>query len=185
VQCGALVRRAGQRHQMHMSNIARNPLEPTYDYSDAMGEAVLQLVAQGKSLVDIGKLPGYPGAGTVMGWLQREPDFAQAMQLANAARAEYLVDEALSIADDSSQDYQYKTMRDGRQELVYNHEHPARAKLRVQARQWIAARLDRNAWGDKSHVSIDQRILTVNLTDEEIDKRLAAAQARLLELNPE
>lgn len=46
-----------------------------------------------------------------------------------------------------------------------------RSRVRIQARQWVAARLDRKAWGDKVEVKLDANV--------SISDALAAADARL------
>lgn len=50
-----------------------------------------------------------------------------------------------------------------------------RSRLRIQARQWLAARLDRKAWGDKVEVKLDANV--------SISDALAAADARLRPLS--
>jgi hypothetical protein len=109
-------------------------------------------------------------------------EFAEALELASAIKADLLVEQAQDIADDASQDYKDVTRRDGRVERVLDAEHVNRSKLRVHIRQWAATRLSRKAWGDAKQIDIDATLSVQNLTDEEIDRRLLAANARLIEI---
>lgn len=58
---------------------------------------------------------------------------------------EALVDEILDIADDGSQDYIVN--KDGK--VVANIEHIHRARLRIDTRKWLAAKLCPRLYGDK------------------------------------
>lgn len=56
-------------------------------------------------------------------------------------------------------------------ELAESDPDPARARNRIAVRQWIAARVARDAWGDRVDVSVDQRV--------SITAALDAAEGRL------
>src|SRR4051794_16693229 len=63
---------------------------------------------------------------------------------ARAAQADHFADEIIAIADDTSGDW---IERDG--ELMVNHEHIQRSRLRVDARKWLMARMAPKKYGDK------------------------------------
>jgi hypothetical protein len=69
-------------------------------------------------------------------------------------QADYLADQILEIADDSSNDT-VKFMKDGIQQEMENKEWVNRSKLRVEARKWIASKLKPKKYGDK--LEVDQK----------------------------
>lgn len=81
---------------------------------------------------------------------------------AREQQADFLADEIIQIADDSSNDT--KTIIKGDEAIeVENTEWTNRSKLRVEARKWIAAKLKPKKYGDK--VEIDNQISINKLPD--------------------
>jgi len=154
-------------------------------YSEAMGQLVVDAIAGGLSLIAVCALPGFPTPRTLRKWCREYPEFERDVTTAEHIRAERLIDEALDIADDSSGDYVTVTRKDGREERVFEHEHASRAKLRVEMRKWIASKLHRRVWGDSKQVDISAKILTINLTDDELDRQLLQAADKLRVINPQ
>lgn len=87
----------------------------------------------------------WPNPDTIYQWRKAHKDFSEQYTRAKQAQIEVLVDDMLSIADDSSNDY--VTNDEG--EPVINHEHLQRAKLRIDTRKWLAAKLCPRLYGDK------------------------------------
>ena len=154
-------------------------------YSEAMGRLVVDAIAGGLSPIAVCALPGFPTPRTLRQWCREYPEFERDVTTAEHIRAERLIDEALAIADDTSGDYVTVARRDGREEQVFDHEHASRAKLRVEVRKWIASKLNRRAWGDSKQVDINAKILTINLTDDELDRQLQQAADRLRAIDPQ
>jgi hypothetical protein len=77
--------------------------------------------------------------------LRDHPEFAEQYTRAREIQADKLFDEILEIADERETDTILTV--DGR-ELV-NHDAIARAKLRVDARKWMAGKLRPKVYGDK------------------------------------
>jgi hypothetical protein len=69
-------------------------------------------------------------------------------------QADFLADQIIEIADDSSKDT-IKFMKDGQQQEMENKEWVNRSKLRVEARKWIASKLKPKKYGDK--LEVDQK----------------------------
>lgn len=95
---------------------------------------------------------------TIIRWCDTHPELAEHYARAKEQQADYLAEQILEIADDSSQDY--KTIeRDGEMIEVVDHEHIQRSKLRVDTRKWIAAHLRPKRWGEKLEVEGTVRLL--------------------------
>lgn len=90
--------------------------------------------------------PHWPNQNTICEWRIKNPTFGDQYARAKEQQVEALVDEILDIADDSSQDY--IEGKDGK--LIANTEHINRARLRIDSRKWLAAKLVPRLYGDKS-----------------------------------
>jgi hypothetical protein len=67
-------------------------------YSRELGEAICARLANGESLVAIGRDADMPCCGTVYGWLNRHAEFADLYAQARQAQADYYFDEAREVA---------------------------------------------------------------------------------------
>ena len=154
------------------------------DYSPALAHLVVLSIAGGQTLTATCSQPGFPSPWVLRRWCRENPELAEDIQTAQYVRAHVLVDEAQAIADDATGDYRTVTRRDGRQEEVFDHENVARSKLKVDVRKWIAGKLNRAAWGESKQIDIDAKVLTVSLSEEQLDKRLHAATEKLRTIAP-
>ena len=68
--------------------------------------------------------------------------------MAATAREESIWDEILEIADDASQDYKL-VVKGGERRWVFDQEHLQRAKLRIDSRKWMLAKLSPKKYGDR------------------------------------
>lgn len=93
-----------------------------------------------------------PSTQTFYIWLQ---DIEKSKQYARATeiRADAIFDEIIEIADDSSRDEIELEDRI----IVENREFINRSRLRVDARKWIASKLNPKKYGDKSFQDITVR----------------------------
>ena len=147
-----------------------------------MGLHVCERLAGGEALTRICKRPGFPDLSVIYQWADTSPEFAELFEQARRMYAATLVDQAVDIADDDGGDWRDVVRKDGTVERVFNHEHATRSKLRVDVRKWVAGKMDRHTYGESKQVDINAKIMTINLTDEELDKRLAAASAKLIDV---
>lgn len=92
-------------------------------------------LATGKSILDVGKLEGYPSADSIYRQMHRDAAFATAIARARDAGQDHEADICVSMADKATvEDHQV-------------------VKLRIWARQWRAAKLAPKRYGDKvAHV---------------------------------
>lgn len=112
-------------------------------YSQKIAEEICDRLMQGESLRQIcaGQQP--PAARrTILYWLAQKQEFRQLYMAAREVQADLLADEILAIADQNGDDWLKKSKRgSGEEQWVLNTEHVQRAKLRIDARKWLIARL--------------------------------------------
>lgn len=85
-----------------------------------------------------------------LNWLNDKPEFLASYTRAKEQQADFLAEEIIEIADDSSNDTKV-VYKDGKPTEVENTEWVSRSKLRVEARKWAAAKLKPKKYGDKMH----------------------------------
>jgi hypothetical protein len=120
------------------------------DYSIDVAVKLCELVASGEKLVDICKPADMPARSTVYLWFAKYPTFMDMYTRAREERGDLYADEIVDIADTESD--------------------PNKARVRIDARKWAAAKLNQKSYGDK--VTVDGN-LTMKLTDDQLDARLA------------
>lgn len=117
-------------------------------FTQEVADAICDGLVEGNSLRSICKADSMPSAATVCRWLGSHDAFREQYARAREAQADTLFDEILDIADDNSRDS--KTVgREGEEYEVCNTEFVQRAKLRVDARRWMAGKLQPKKYGDK------------------------------------
>ncbi len=124
----------------------RKPGRPTR-YTEAIAVKICRHLAEGESLRKISKDTAMPAISTVMGWLfdGKHADFSEQYARARDLQADKLFDEALEIADETSDDW--IRAEDGKK--ILDHEHVQRSRLRVDTRRWAAGKLAPTRYGDK------------------------------------
>jgi hypothetical protein len=88
---------------------------------------------------------------TFRAWLDADAEFSKRYARATEQRADAIFEDMLDIADDGSRDYE--ASEDGG--IVVNHDHIARARLRIDARKWMLAKMRPKKYGDKLELSGD------------------------------
>lgn len=111
-----------------------------------LGEAICSAIADGMSLRAVLARPGMPSKSMVMRWLadERYIEFRDQYACAREDLADKLADEILQIADDGSND----TFLYANGNVKVNHDVIARARLQIDARKWLAAKLAPKKYGD-------------------------------------
>lgn len=121
-------------------------------YTIEMVTKLCERIANGESLRKICESDDMPSKPTATRWLV-EPDKDEFRKLYDAARlaqADLYFDEIIEIADDGTRDYQVGA--DGKEAI--DHDHVQRSRLRVDARKWAIARMNRTKYGER----VDNRI---------------------------
>jgi hypothetical protein len=139
------------------------------DYTKELVEEICDKIATGS--MGLKKLckenTHWPSHETIYQWLRKHESFADLYTKAKKDQVRALVEDILDISDDSSRDTTYK--ENGEEAL--DREWVARARLRVDTRKWIAAKLVPRMYGDN--------MLARELADEiEEFKRLLEGKAR-------
>jgi hypothetical protein len=106
------------------------------DFSLDLAAEICARLAEGQPLVKICRDDAMPGTSTVYRWLADKPEFRELYARAREDQADTLADEIIDIAD----------QKDGEADTP---DSVNRARLRVDARKWIASKLKPKRYGDK------------------------------------
>ncbi|WP_448970276.1 terminase small subunit-like protein [Neisseria sp.] len=141
-----------------MSDTKRKTGRPS-KYSDEMAEKICELIANGMSLRTVCLQEGMPSAVTVCKWLSENQEFSKQYARAREEQAVSFADEIISIADSVEPDSAAV----------------AKAKLQIDSRKWLAAKMAPKKYGDKVEQQItgslaiqaDVKLSDLFLSDEE------------------
>ncbi len=129
------------------------------DYTQEIGDLICEGVSRKTPLARLcDDNESLPNPRTVYRWLRTHKDFCQNYTRAKEDQADYLVEEALEIADDSSIE-------------------PADKRIRVDTRKWVAARFNAKKYSDKQY--IETKDTTDEVSDEDLNDRIAALIAKV------
>lgn len=127
-------------------------------YSAELAEAICEHLAHGVPLATICEMDEMPSFSTVYRWERENETFRQLSAQARQVGTHYLADDCIRISDDPDLG-------------------PADKRVRVDTRLRLIGKWNAKAYGEKiAHVGGgpgDAPIRYANLTDEEIDARLA------------
>ena len=105
------------------------------DYTPELAAKICALMADGKSLRSICERESMPFKSTVFRWLAERKEFRRKYAHATVARADLFAEDIIEIADDASNDSATVI---------------ARARLRVDTRKWLMARMAPKKYGGKA-----------------------------------
>jgi len=103
-------------------------------YSTDIADKICERLASGESLVVICQDKDMPCKTAVYSWLQKHPEFTDKYVRAREAQADTHVDEIVHIAD--------------------TEEDPQKARVRIDARKWVAGKQRPKKYGDKSQIEL-------------------------------
>lgn len=106
-------------------------------YSPDIAEGLLNWLADGKSLRKYCDQPGTPNKATVLRWLASNRDFSDQYARAREAGADSHLDDIVDIADTDPD--------------------PKRARVRIDARKWVASKLAPRKYGDRLDLSVEEK----------------------------
>ncbi len=138
-------------------------------YTEEVAKRICEDISHGKSLVTICKRPEMPKYSIVMEWLIKDspyfkPSFLERYTRAREIQADYLAEEIIEIADDSSKDVVIKTDKKGNEYEAVDHEVVNRSRLRVDSRKWIASKLKPKKYGDRTiHAGDEENPVNVGI----------------------
>lgn len=144
-------------------------------YGEETRATICERIANGESLTAICKDDGFPAKNEVLKWLFNEPEFATQYAHAREAQAEHYLDEIIQIADDSVLDTEINP-ESGNE--VTNHDVIQRAKLRVDTRKWAMSKLAPKKYGDRTALDVSGDLNISNMSDDELNAKLADILAK-------
>ena len=115
-----------------------------YVWTEAIETEIFERIAKGQAIRNICKDDWLPTWPTVNKRLAADPDFVARYARAREDQADTIFEECLTIADSQEGDV---ILVDGVEQI--NHDVIGRAKLRIDTRKWMAAKLRPKVYGDK------------------------------------
>lgn len=121
------------------------PGQPT-SYNKKIAQEIAETVSvSSKGLKKLcAENPHWPCEDTIYTWRIAHPEFSELYTKAKKKQVEVFVEEIISIADDTSQDF----CENSNGEEVANNELINRSRLRIDTRKWVAAKLAPRLYGD-------------------------------------
>jgi hypothetical protein len=141
-------------------------------FTQDIADTICERIADGESLRSICADEAMPSTSTVCKWLAAEPSFSEQYARARELQADALFDEILEIADDGTHDWMERKNADD-QSIGWreNGEALRRSQLRVDARKWMAGKLQAKKYGDKLDLNHSGTIGT--MSEDQVNARLA------------
>jgi hypothetical protein len=123
-------------------------------YNTEIAERILDGLSAGRTLLDICDDDGMPSSRTVHSWVSEDRGgFAARYHRNREIGCHTLADEILAIADDSRNDWVLRRTEAGHPdaplEIVFDHEHVRRCRLRIDARRWLLSKILPRTYGDR------------------------------------
>ena len=129
-------------------------------YAEALAKEICEVVAASdESLDKICRrmaVRGWPTETTIYAWRLRHMAFRRSFQVAQEIRANRWMHQLVAISDDESRDL----IDIGEGRMVPNNAAVARDRLRIDARERAAKRMDPQNWGDRKVVDEPPRAFT-------------------------
>lgn len=126
----ARARSSGRRTAKPAPKKPRKPGRPSL-YTPALAARVCRAIAEGDSLVAVCKLAWSPSYTTVLKWCREVPEFTRMYARAREDQADWHADIIVAIADEATP------------------ESVNVARLRVDARKWVASKLKPRKYSDR------------------------------------
>lgn len=149
------------------------------DYNSEIAQVVCMRIAEGESLRMVCRDEAMPDKSTVLRWLGRHEEFRAQYAQAKELGIEAIAEELFEIADDGTNDWMELTDSEGNAYgYKANGEHIQRSKLRIDTRKWYLSKIVPKKYGDKQQVEHSGQINHADMTEEELERRIAALTPR-------
>jgi hypothetical protein len=122
------------------------------DYNQDIADIICERLADGVSLRSICTDEDMPNKATVFRWLNKHQEFNDQYARAREEQAESLADDIVNIADSAGNPLlidDVPLLKDGEPVMYTDASAVAHAKLKVEARKWVASKLKPKKYGDK------------------------------------
>jgi hypothetical protein len=118
-------------------------------YNERLAQEICEVVAGSDEALDVifprWRNRGWPSESTAYTWRMRHRAFREAFQIAQEVRAQRWMHQIVAIADDTSRDL----IDIGEGRMIPNSAAVQRDRLRIDARERVAKRMDPRSWGDR------------------------------------
>ena len=151
-------------------------------YSAEIATRICEALAVGQSVATICKANDMPSETTVYQWLYRHQEFLAQYRGARVAGCERLADELFEIVDDASHDWVKRETASGKVEVVADHEHISRSRLRFDARRWYLSKIVPKIFGDHASLVVSGDLHHTVASEPTSDLEIARRHAFLLGL---
>lgn len=132
------------------------PIGRPSGYSQGIADAICERIAAGSNLTEICRADEFPTRETIYQWLSKYASFADSYARATRLRADVWAEQIIEISEASEH-------ADG--PVAVN-----AARLRVDSRKWLMARLHPRKYGDKLELAGDKdaplTVQVIRYTDE-------------------
>lgn len=137
----------------------KRPVGRPSKYSPELAEYICNQIANGMSLRQVCTDETMPNKSTVMRWLAEDTQFCDQYARAREQQMDLYADEIIEIADSAEPE-------SGAVQ---------KARLQIDARKWLAAKLYPKKYGDKTEVSASMEVknTVADLTDEQLRQQAA------------
>lgn len=129
------------------------------DYTPELADLICERIANGESLRRIARDDGMPIPNTIMRWARTIEEFRVQYARAKTEQMDHYAEQLVDISD-SNEDDTYST---GEGEVKHDTDHIQRAKLRIDTRKWVMARLAAKKYGDKSEQNVTASVTVTRL----------------------
>ena len=146
---------------------AKNQATPARDKLDAVGmDEICRRTAECESLRKIAVSIGVSWQSAI-DYLNATPERSEQYARARQSQADKFAEDIIEIADDGARD----TYVDDDGNRRVDHDHIARARLRVDARKWLASKMAPKKYGDR--LDVDAKVSgTVVIQASALDERI-------------
>lgn len=139
-------------------------------YTQEIADYICEAIADGRSLRDICLQDDMPNRSTVFKWLDDIDGFSNQYARARDEQAETLADEIVNIVDNAANPLMVDgipLLNDGKPVLYTDTASIAHARLKMDARKWVASKLKPKKYGEK--LELEAKVdANVNITMIEI-----------------
>lgn len=120
------------------------------EYDEAIFSELLNRLSSGETLSGICSEDKYPDASTIRRWVVDDLHSCSARYTrAREEQIHAMIDETISISDDTSRDTIEKELPSGQTIEIANTEWIQRSRLRVDTRKWLASKIVPKIYGEK------------------------------------
>lgn len=183
----ALAEAEGVRHAVRFLRDLINNIEPVTRWCPEIAHELCERMANGETIDQMAKEPHMPDGRSIRRWIEQHPDFGQDYARARVAQMHAWADQIVKLSDENVEtDYKVsvdldsadleKIEENGVVIFRYKRKYIDRAKLMIDTRKWLMARIAAEDFGEKQQVSV-----THSFDQREDDEIMAELQATLRE----